>query len=67
MALSAGKVKSHGRGRPADNETRDRKAITIQIYDDNYDLLMKQFGNLTSGINELIDRYRDSLEKSDKG
>ena len=64
---AAGKVKSHGRGRPADNETRDRKAITIQIYDDNYDLLMKQFGNLTSGINELIDRYRDTLEESDKG
>lgn len=63
---AVGKVKSHGRGRPADNETRNRKAITIQIYDDNYNLLMKQFGNLTSGINELIDRYRDTLEKTEK-
>ena len=61
---AVGKVKSHGRGRPADNETRNRKAITIQIYDDNYDLLMKQFGNLTSAINELIDRYRETLEKT---
>ena len=64
---AVGKVKSHGRGRPADNETRNRKAITIQIYDDNYDLLMKQFGNLTSGINELIDRYRETLVESEKG
>ena len=63
---AAGKVKSRGRGRPADNETRDRKAITIQIYDDNYDFVMKQFGNLTSGINEIIDRYRNTLEESEK-
>ena len=63
---AAGEVKSRGRGRPADNETRDRKAITIQIYDDNYDFVMKQFGNLTSGINEIIDRYRNILEESEK-
>lgn len=61
---AAGRIKSHGRGRPVNDETRNRKAITIQIYEDNYDLLMKQFGNLTSGINELVDKYRNELEKT---
>ena len=64
---AANQIKSHRRGRPAENAVRDKKAVTIQFYKDNYDFLMKRFGNITNVVNDLIDKYRKELEESDEG
>lgn len=58
-------IESHGRGRPVGDATRRRKAVTIQMYEDNYDYLKEKFGNVTSAVNDLIDKYRN--EKDSKG
>ena len=56
-------IKSHGRGRPVINPTRDKKPVTLQLYKDNYDFLMKEFGNVSNIVNDLIDEYRRKHEK----
>lgn len=64
---AANKIESHGRGRPVNNTVRETKAVTIQFYKDNYDFLMKKCGNVTSVVNDLVDKYRKELEEADKG
>ena len=64
---AANKIESHGRGRPVNNTVRETKAVTIQFYKDNYDFLMKECGNVTGVVNDLVDKYRKELEEADKG
>ena len=60
---AADQIKSHRRGRPVYNTSRDKKSVTIQLYKDNYDYLMEKFGNVSNAINNLIDEYKKEHEK----
>ncbi len=60
---AADQIKSHRRGRPVYNTSRDKKPVTIQLYKDNYDYLMEKFGNVSNAINDLVDEYKKEHEK----
>ena len=60
---AADQIKSHRRGRPVYNTSRDKKSVTIQLYKDNYDYLMEKFGKVSNVINNLIDEYKKEHDK----
>ena len=59
------KTRAFGRGRLNDNVQRAKKSVTVQLYIDNYDYLMDRYRNISSIVNDLIDKDRAENNQSD--